>query len=84
MKNGENLRDVIQETLTYLDICTEFWNQEGPGTCEKKKKMNTKGVTTSQHTPSVPTAEFLLKSLEDIDEGKQNLGLSILVFLFII
>lgn len=82
MKNGENLRDVIQETLTYLDICTEFWNQEGPGTCEKEKKMNTKGVTPSQHTPSVP-AEFLLKSLEGIDEGKQNLGLTFFLFLFI-
>lgn len=72
MKNGEKLKDVIQETLTYLDICTEFWNQEEPGTWEKEEKMNSKHIIFSRRTPSEP-AGFLLKSLEDIDEGQPKL-----------
>lgn len=75
MKNGEKLKDVIQETLTYLDICTEFWNQEEPGTWEKEEKMNSKHITFSRRAPSEP-AGFLLKSLEDIDEGQPNLILN--------
>lgn len=71
MKNGEQLKDVIQETLTYLDICTEFWNQEGSGSWEKEEKMNSKRHTSSRRPPSEP-AEYLLKSLEDIDEGTPN------------
>ncbi|XP_056870236.1 outer dynein arm-docking complex subunit 4 [Takifugu flavidus] len=67
MKNGDNLKDVIEETLAYLDICTEFWNQECPETPEKEKKMNSKGTSSSPRMPAEP-AEFLLKSLEDIDE----------------
>ncbi|CAG02335.1 unnamed protein product, partial [Tetraodon nigroviridis] len=66
MKNGEKLKDVIQETLTYLDICTEFWNQEEPVTWEKEK-IKSKDILFSRRTLSEP-AGFLLKSLEDIDE----------------
>lgn len=68
MKNGEKLKDVIQETLTYLDICTEFWNQEEPVTWEKEK-IKSKDILFSRRTLSEP-AGFLLKSLEDIDEGQ--------------
>lgn len=75
MKNGEKLKDVIQETLTYLDICTEFWKQEEPVTWERKEKVTPKGILFSHRTPSEP-AGFLLKSLEDIDEGQPNLGLN--------
>lgn len=75
MKNGEKLKDVIQETLTYLDICTEFWNQEEPVTWEKEEKMNSKHIPFSQRSPSEPSG-FLLKSLEEIDEGQATLGLN--------
>lgn len=78
MKNGDNLKDVIEETLAYLDICDEFWNQEAPGAPEKEKKINSKGTSSSPRMPAEP-AEFLLKSLEDIDEGKLNLGLNLLL-----
>lgn len=78
MKNGDNLKDVIEETLAYLDICTEFWNQECPETPEKEKKKNSKGTSSSPRMPAEP-ADFLLKSLEDIDEGKLNLGLNLLL-----
>lgn len=78
MKNGDNLKDVIVETLAYLDICTEFWNKESPETLEKEKKINSKGTSSSPQMPAEP-AGFLLKSLEDIDEGKLNLGLNLLL-----
>lgn len=81
MKNGEKLKDVIQETLTYLDTCTEFWNQEEPGIWEKEEKMNSKPPHFSRRSPSEP-AGFLLKSLEDIDEGQPNLGLNSWLVLF--
>lgn len=83
MKNGEKLKDVIQETLTYLDICTEFWNQEEPGTWETEEKMNSKHIIFSRRTPSEP-AGFLLKSLEDIDEGQPNLVLNSWLVFFIV
>lgn len=82
MKNGEKLKDVIQETLTYLDICTEFWNQEDPGTWEKEEKMNSKHILFSHCTPSEPVG-FLLKSLEDIDEGQTSFGLNSWLLFFI-
>lgn len=73
LKNGENLKDVIQGTLEYIDICTEFWNQEGPVSWEKEEKINSKCISSSHSSPSEP-AGFLLKSLEEIDEGEPNLG----------
>lgn len=82
VKNGEKLKDVIQETLTYLDICTEFWNQEEAGTWETEK-INSKHISFSRHTPS-ESAGFLLKSLQDIDEGQANLSLNSRLVFFIV
>lgn len=83
LKNGENLKDVIQETLEYIDICTEFWNQEGPVTWGKEEKINYKCISSSHSSPSEP-AEFLLKSLEEIDEGEPNLGSNFLLVWFVV
>ncbi|XP_059204393.1 outer dynein arm-docking complex subunit 4 [Centropristis striata] len=62
-KSGEPLQDVIQGCLTYLDTCTEFWNQEKPICAQEKepKLKQQKCRVLSGH------ALFLLKSLEDID-----------------
>uniref|UniRef100_A0A8C9Y6K1 Outer dynein arm-docking complex subunit 4 n=1 Tax=Sander lucioperca TaxID=283035 RepID=A0A8C9Y6K1_SANLU len=67
-KGGERLQDVIQGCLTYLDTCTEFWNQEKPISAQEKERklMQQKPLPS---TPSDP-AHFLLKSLDDIDAGK--------------
>uniref|UniRef100_A0A8C9Y794 Outer dynein arm-docking complex subunit 4 n=1 Tax=Sander lucioperca TaxID=283035 RepID=A0A8C9Y794_SANLU len=64
-KGGERLQDVIQGCLTYLDTCTEFWNQEKPISAQEKERklMQQKPLPS---TPSDP-AHFLLKSLDDID-----------------
>uniref|UniRef100_A0A3Q3XKD6 Outer dynein arm-docking complex subunit 4 n=1 Tax=Mola mola TaxID=94237 RepID=A0A3Q3XKD6_MOLML len=69
-KNGEQLRDVIQNSLSYLDTCTEFWSQEKPiCTWEREHKvMEPKCSKPRQNAPSEP-AEFLLKSLDAIDES---------------
>ncbi|XP_070837729.1 outer dynein arm-docking complex subunit 4 isoform X2 [Chaetodon trifascialis] len=67
-KCGERLQDVIQGCLTYLDTCTEFWNQENP-ICEQEREhklMQQKCSKPRRSAPSEP-AQFLLKSLEDID-----------------
>lgn len=71
MKGGERLQDVIQNSLTYLDTCTDFWTQEKP-ICEqdKERKLMQEKCSKAHHsTPSEP-AQFLLKTLEDIDAGK--------------
>ncbi|XP_039971499.1 outer dynein arm-docking complex subunit 4 isoform X2 [Xiphias gladius] len=67
-KGGEQLQDVIQSCLTYLDTCTEFWNQEKPiGAQERDRKlMQQKCSKPRLSAPSEP-AQFLLKSLDDID-----------------
>ena len=86
-KNGEQLRDVIQNSLSYLETCTEFWSQEKP-ICSwerEHKVMEHKCSKPRQNAPSEP-AEFLLKSLDAIDEGTVlthfclNLRLSVFYF----
>lgn len=73
-KGGERLQDVIQGCLTYLDTCTEFWNQEKPISAQEKERklMQQKPLPS---TPSDP-AHFLLKSLDDIDAGKAGFWLN--------
>nr|XP_020462961.1 tetratricopeptide repeat protein 25 [Monopterus albus] len=68
-KGGERLQDVIQSSLTYLDTCTEFWNQEKP-ICTQEKDRKIMQQTCSQPHYSTPSglAQFLLKSLDDIDK----------------
>ncbi|XP_037647977.1 tetratricopeptide repeat protein 25 [Sebastes umbrosus] len=63
MKGGERLQDVIQGCLKYLDGCTEFWNQEKPISPREKERKRSK---PRHRAPSEP-AQFLLKSLDDID-----------------
>ncbi|TDH03170.1 hypothetical protein EPR50_G00160220 [Perca flavescens] len=64
-KGGEQLQDVIQGCLTYLDTCTEFWNQEKPISAQEKERklMQQKTLPSTTSDP----AQFLLKSLDDID-----------------
>lgn len=70
-KGGEQLQDVIQSCLTYLDTCTEFWNQEKP-ICARERDRKLMQQKCSKLHPSAPSepAQFLLKSLDDIDAGK--------------
>lgn len=74
MKNGEQLKDIIQDSLTYLDTCTELWCQEKPIWSWEggRKIMVQKYIKASHKKPSDP-AKFLLKSLNDINGGKGNL-----------
>nr|XP_046272370.1 outer dynein arm-docking complex subunit 4 [Scatophagus argus] len=64
-KCGERLQDVIQSCLSYLDTCTEFWSQEKP-ICALDRERKKKCSKPRLSTPSDP-AQFLLKSLDDID-----------------
>ncbi|XP_051243344.1 outer dynein arm-docking complex subunit 4 [Dicentrarchus labrax] len=68
-KGGERLQDVIQTCLTYLDTCTEFWSQEKP-ICARERERKLMQQKCSKPRRSAPTepAQFLLKSLDDIDE----------------
>ncbi|KAM9746301.1 outer dynein arm-docking complex subunit 4 [Menidia menidia] len=59
-KCGDQLQDIIQSCLTSLDTCTELWIQE--------KHISPRGKTRPQHKCRDPEpAQFLLKSLDDID-----------------
>nr|XP_057905725.1 outer dynein arm-docking complex subunit 4 [Doryrhamphus excisus] len=79
-RSGEQLQDVIQRSLTYLDDCAEFWNQQKPsGSAGKDPRLLQKKRGKNQpQAPSQP-AHFLLKSLEDIHadlaSGKTKRGL---------
>ncbi|XP_054616693.1 outer dynein arm-docking complex subunit 4 [Dunckerocampus dactyliophorus] len=79
-RSGEQLQDVIQSCLTYLDDCAEFWNQQKPRSSAAKdpRLLQNKRVETRPRAPSQP-AHFLLKSLEDINadlaSGKTKRGL---------
>ncbi|XP_026233420.1 tetratricopeptide repeat protein 25 [Anabas testudineus] len=68
MKGGEKLQDVIQNSLTYLDTCTEFWNQEKPLCArDKERKLMPQTRSKSHHTAPPDPAQFLLKALKDIN-----------------
>ncbi|XP_070779870.1 outer dynein arm-docking complex subunit 4 [Enoplosus armatus] len=67
-KGGERLQDVIQSCLTYLDTCTEFWNQEKPICArERERKLMQQKRSKPRHSAPSEPAQFLLKSLDDID-----------------
>ncbi|XP_047428096.1 outer dynein arm-docking complex subunit 4 [Mugil cephalus] len=67
-KRGERLQDVVETCLTYLDTCTEFWNQENPVcTQDRNRKLTQQRCSKPPHRPPSERAEFLLKSLDDID-----------------
>ncbi|XP_056257513.1 outer dynein arm-docking complex subunit 4 [Seriola aureovittata] len=68
MKNGEQLQDVIQSSLTYLDNCTELWNQEKP-ICARERDRKLMQQKCSKLCPIAPSepALSLLKSLDDFD-----------------
>lgn len=70
-KGGEQLQDVIQGCLTYIDSCTEFWSQEKP-ICpgERERKSMHQKCSKPRHTAPIEPAQFLLKSLDDIAAGK--------------
>ncbi|XP_068434903.1 outer dynein arm-docking complex subunit 4 isoform X2 [Clinocottus analis] len=67
-KEGEQLQDVIKGCLTYLDSCTEFWTEETPSSVrhQERKLRRDECVVPRQRGLSEP-AQFLLKSLDDID-----------------
>ncbi|XP_040919079.1 outer dynein arm-docking complex subunit 4 [Toxotes jaculatrix] len=69
MKGGEPLKNVIESCLTYLDTCTEFWNQEKPVCAqERDRKLMQQKRSKPRSSAHSESAQFLLKSLDDIDE----------------
>ncbi|XP_054861302.1 outer dynein arm-docking complex subunit 4 isoform X1 [Amphiprion ocellaris] len=67
-KGGERLEDVIQGCLSYLDTCTDFWKQESP-ICDQEKNRKPAQQKRSKPRHGAPSehAQFLLKSLDEID-----------------
>lgn len=78
-RNGEQLKDVIQDCLRNLNSCTGLWGQEKP---IGSSSRGTKNKAVKNDKPS-PTATFeqtrcVLKSLEEINEGEEErLALSV-------
>ncbi|XP_035472089.1 outer dynein arm-docking complex subunit 4 isoform X2 [Scophthalmus maximus] len=66
-KGGESLQDVIQGSLTHLDACTEFSNQEKPINAQGKDHKTQQKCGKPGPSASSEQTNFLLKSLEEID-----------------
>ncbi|XP_019949856.2 outer dynein arm-docking complex subunit 4 isoform X2 [Paralichthys olivaceus] len=66
-KGGENLQDVIQTSLKYLDTCTDLFNQKKPGKRERQSKRTGKKCSKQPSQAPREPARFLLKSLDVID-----------------
>ncbi|KAK7940117.1 hypothetical protein WMY93_003443 [Mugilogobius chulae] len=63
-KKGESLRDVIKDSLTYLETCTEFRNNEKPIVVQKSRKpgqRETRPKSSSEHV------QLIRKRLEEIE-----------------
>ncbi|KAM3597153.1 uncharacterized protein V6R79_000569 [Siganus canaliculatus] len=68
MRDGEQLQDVIQSCLSYLDTWTDFRNQEQPICApERDRKRTQQKHNKLSHAASFQPAHILLKNLEDID-----------------
>ncbi|XP_019751370.1 tetratricopeptide repeat protein 25-like isoform X2 [Hippocampus comes] len=63
-RNGEQLHDVIQGCLTYLDGCADFWNQQKPPRHPPKdpQRQRSKWGKMPIHPSSKP-ANFTVKSM---------------------
>ncbi|CAN9505406.1 unnamed protein product [Ophioblennius macclurei] len=59
-KGGEQLQDVLQGCLAYLDTCSDFWKQEKPTWSRERSPKQ------RQQRSSEP-AQFLLKCFDEID-----------------
>ncbi|XP_071323804.1 outer dynein arm-docking complex subunit 4 [Trachinotus anak] len=67
-RSGERLQDVIQSCLTYLDTCTELWNPEKPICARERDRKLMQQKCSKLHSSALSEpAQFLLKSLDDID-----------------
>ncbi|XP_022049286.2 outer dynein arm-docking complex subunit 4 isoform X1 [Acanthochromis polyacanthus] len=65
-KGGEQLEEVIQGCLSYLDTCTNFWKEESP-ICAREKNRKQQNLGKPRHGAPSEHAQFLLKSLDKID-----------------
>ncbi|XP_029015414.1 outer dynein arm-docking complex subunit 4 isoform X2 [Betta splendens] len=67
-KSGKKLKDIVQNSLTYLDTCTEFWTQEkNIYAQDKDRKPTQQRCSKPQHVSGSEPAQVLLRSLQDID-----------------
>lgn len=73
-RNGEQLKDVIQDCLRNLNSSTELWGQEKPSGSSARE---TKNRAAKNDKPSPITTfeqnQCVLKSLEEINEGGGSL-----------
>ncbi|XP_030592247.1 outer dynein arm-docking complex subunit 4 [Archocentrus centrarchus] len=70
-KDGEQLKDIIQSSLSCLDTCAEFWHQEKPISVQDRTQKVMQVVqqqsTKRRHSAPSDPARFLMKSLDEID-----------------
>ncbi|XP_076000351.1 outer dynein arm-docking complex subunit 4 [Genypterus blacodes] len=67
-KCGETMQDLIQDCVTYIDTWTDFWHKEKPIYArESARKLTHQKKSQSCQTMSPDLAQFLFKSLEEID-----------------
>ncbi|XP_034566972.1 tetratricopeptide repeat protein 25 [Notolabrus celidotus] len=64
-KGGERVQDVIQSCLSSLDTCTKFLSKEKPISASGRKHQMKHN--RPYHSPLSDPAQFLLKSLDEID-----------------
>lgn len=71
---SQEVKNLILDGLEYLDTRTEFWRQQKPLYARKRdqrlRAMGREGKTGKQANPT----RYVLRSLEEIDEGVVYLG----------
>lgn len=84
-RNGELLKDVIQDCLRNLNTCTELWGQEKPIGSSARETKNK--AAKDDKPPPITTSEqnrCVLKSLEEINEGEEDLCSNLLLGVFLL
>lgn len=83
-RNGEQLKDVIQDCLRNLNSCPDLWGQEKPISSSAKETKN-KAVKNDKpsSTATFEQTQCVLKSLEEINEGEESRHAAQFVFLFV-
>ena len=79
MKDGSNtpIYELVKGGLTYLETRTEFWRQQKPLYARKKEKLKPTSKESRKKKKANSIGKYIVKQLEEIDEGELLLLLSL-------
>ena len=80
-RKGESLQNIIKGSLSYLETCTEFRNNEKP---IHEQKGSRPKETRPKSSSSSERLQFFLKQLDEIESGKALRHTTVIKYRFII